>query len=160
MSVLGIAAEYLGTCPWEVQGFPAGQGLANKIMPVDKAWEPYATVPNNGSVADRVAWLSSLKKLPSVQGMAQKSEVLQKNRLFVKGTLAKETTTNERKGNCQNQVRVCDECFQSIGDHNAAGAEEDLVLSQQLIDRLKGELAQKHSQIEARLVESAMNQGV
>lgn len=46
-------------------------------------------------------------------------------------------------------VRVCDDCFKTIGDHHAAGAEEDLVLSQQLIDRLRGELAQKHSQIEA-----------
>eukprot|EP00434_Breviolum_minutum_P034668 symbB.v1.2.030688.t1/scaffold3488.1/size55655/2 len=37
-------------------------------------------------------------------------------------------------------VRVCDDCFKTIGDHHAAGAEEDLVLR---------ELAQKHSQIEA-----------
>ncbi|CAK9055496.1 unnamed protein product [Durusdinium trenchii] len=46
-------------------------------------------------------------------------------------------------------VRVCDDCFKTIGDHNAAGAEEDLVFSQQLIERLRAELAQKHTQIEA-----------
>ena len=39
--------------------------------------------------------------------------------------------------------------FLKLCDAKAAGAEEDLVLSQQLIDRLRGELAQKHSQLEA-----------
>ncbi|CAJ1350279.1 unnamed protein product, partial [Effrenium voratum] len=46
-------------------------------------------------------------------------------------------------------VRVCNDCFKVIGDHHAAGAEEDLMLNQQLIERLRGVLAEKYTQSEA-----------
>ncbi|CAE7194264.1 EEA1 [Symbiodinium natans] len=46
-------------------------------------------------------------------------------------------------------VRVCDDCFKVIGDHHAAGLEEDLALSRHLIDQLKDALKQKHNQSEA-----------